>query len=54
MGRATALEFQAEFFNFTNHTNIGLPVTNIQSATAGQILSAATPRDIQFALKYSF
>jgi len=53
-GRATELEFRAEFFNFPNHPNFGLTVANIQTATVGQILSAATPRDIQFGLKLSF
>jgi hypothetical protein len=54
MRRPLVLEFRAEFFNIMNHPNFGLPVTNIQSATVGQILSASTPRDIQFALKFSF
>jgi hypothetical protein len=48
------LQFRAEFFNFTNTPAFGAPVTNIQSATAGQILSAGEPRDVQFALKLMF
>ena len=48
------LQFRAEFFNFTNTPAFGNPVTNIQSATVGRILSAGEPRDVQFALKLSF
>jgi len=48
------LQFRAEFFNLTNTPAFGGPVTNIQAATAGQVLSAGEPRDIQFALKLSF
>jgi hypothetical protein len=48
------LQFRAEFFNFTNTPAFGAPVTNIQAATAGQILSAGEPRDVQFALKLLF
>jgi len=48
------LQFRAEFFNFTNTPAFGAPVTNIQSATAGQILSAGEPRDVQLALKLLF
>lgn len=49
-----ALQFRAEFFNFTNTPRFGRPVTNIQSASVGKILSAGEPRDIQFALKLIF
>lgn len=49
-----SLQFRAEFFNSTNTPAFGAPVSNIQSATVGQILSAGEPRDIQFALKLSF
>jgi hypothetical protein len=48
------LQFRAEFFNFTNTPAFGAPVTNIQSATVGRILSAGEPRDVQFALKLLF
>jgi hypothetical protein len=45
------LQFRAEFFNFTNTPAFGGPVTNIQAANVGQILSAGEPRDIQLGLK---
>lgn len=48
------LQFRGEFFNLTNTPAFGLPVANIQSATAGQILSAGEPRDVQLALKLMF
>jgi hypothetical protein len=51
---ATYLQFRGEFFNFTNTPNFGAPVTSIQSSTAGKVLSAATPRQIQLALKLVF
>jgi len=45
------LQFRSEFFNLTNTAAFAAPVTNIQAATVGRILSAGEPRDIQFALK---
>ena len=48
------LQFRAEFFNFTNTPHFGGPTVNIQSPAAGKILSAGTPRQIQFALKLMF
>ncbi len=48
------LQFRGEFFNATNTPAFGNPVTNIQAATAGQILSAGEPRDVQVALKLIF
>src|SRR5436190_21295293 len=48
------LQFRSEFFSFTNTPAFGGPVTNIEAATVGRILSAGEPRDIQFALKLSF
>lgn len=48
------LQFRAEFFNFTNTPAFGSPVSNIQAANVGRVLSAGEPRDIQLALKLSF
>ncbi len=48
------LQFRAEFFNLTNTPAFGGPVTNIQAAAVGRVLSAGEPRDIQLALKLSF
>lgn len=48
------LQFRAEFFNATNTAHFGNPTVNIQSPTAGKILSAATPGQIQFAMKLIF
>lgn len=46
-------QFRAEFFNALNHTNFGLPGVTL-GAGFGQIVSAADPRIIQFALKLQF
>jgi hypothetical protein len=48
------LQFRGEFFNITNTPAFGNPITNIQAANAGQILSAGEPRDVQFGLKLIF
>jgi hypothetical protein len=49
------LEFRAEFFNLTNTPSFGNPVTNIQSALAGKVLTMSdNPREIQFSLKFHF
>src|SRR5262249_28751030 len=44
------LQFRAEFFNTLNTPHFAAPTANIQAPTAGKILSAAAPRQIQFAL----
>jgi hypothetical protein len=51
---STRLQFRAESFNVTNHVNFGLPVADINSANFGRILSAGSPRLMQFALKLMF
>ncbi len=47
-------EFRAEAFNTFNHPHFQNPDTDIQSGTAGQILSAGDPRELQVALKLYF
>jgi len=48
------LQFRAEFFNTSNTPRFANPTVNIQSPSAGKILSAGTSRQIQFALKLIF
>jgi hypothetical protein len=48
------LQFRGELFNLLNHTNLRLPVSDIESPTFGQIQSDISPRVIQVALKFLF
>ena len=48
------LQFRGELFNFLNHTNFRLPVSDIESPTFGQVQSDVSPRVIQVALKFLF
>ena len=48
------LQFRGELFNFLNHANFRLPVSDIESATFGQVQSDVSPRVIQVALKFIF
>jgi hypothetical protein len=48
------LQFRAEAFNVVNHANLGLPISDLNSPNAGRILTASSPRLLQFALKLMF
>ena len=59
----TELEFRAEFFNILNHTNFlfantgpqnGNNATILGTSQFGSLTAARAPRQIQFALKFSF
>ena len=50
-----SLQIRWESFNVFNHHAFGLPNANIAGTTFGQITtSATTPREMQFAFRYSF
>ncbi len=48
------LQFRAECFNVANKTNLGLPIADLNSPNFNQILTAGSPRLLQFALKLTF
>lgn len=50
----SSLQFRAEFFNLLNHTNFLPPSTNFSSSSFGKITNAYDPRQVQFALKFSY
>jgi hypothetical protein len=47
----TKMQFRAETFNVTNHTNLILPVDDMNSPAFGQVTEAQAPRVLQFAVK---
>ena len=48
------LQLRGEFFNVVNHTNFGIPDSNISDAAFGTIRTTYPPRQIQIALKLLF
>ena len=48
------LQFRWEMFNAFNQVSLGLPGTTINTPSFGRIVSAASARSMQFALKYGF
>ena len=51
---AAIIQFRAEFFNLFNHPNFGLPDNFVDSPSFGRLVSADSPRRIQFGLKLLF
>jgi len=45
---------RAEFFNLLDHNNFNQPDNYFGSPSFGQVVSAGSPRRIQFALKFLF
>ena len=54
IGEEARLQFRAEFFNLLNRVNLLLPQVDLDSSLFGQSVAAFRPREIQFALKFSF
>lgn len=54
VGQSLRLQFRAEAFNWTNHTNWGSPATSTSAAAFGQISSAYASRQIQFAFRLEY
>lgn len=53
--RKNPLSFRAEFFNFINRANFGIPVRILEAPGFGDAINTITPgRRIEFVLKYSF
>jgi len=50
----TALQFRAEIFNLLDRANFGLPDSFFGSPSFGRVLTAGTPRRVQFGLKLIF
>ncbi|HKX33428.1 MAG TPA: carboxypeptidase regulatory-like domain-containing protein, partial [Blastocatellia bacterium] len=51
---AQNIQFRWEVFNAPNRLNANAPITTLNDANFGKILSAQNPRIMQFALKYVF
>ena len=57
---STNVQFRADMFNLANHTNFGLPLSNLSSPQAGVITTTVgssavgSSRQVQFSLKFNF
>jgi hypothetical protein len=49
-----AVQFRCEAFNLTNHTNLGLPQTQVDVLNGATISTAKTPRQMQMGLRVEF
>jgi hypothetical protein len=49
-----AVQFRREAFNLTNHTNLGLPQTQVDVLNGATISTAKTPRQMQMGLRVEF
>jgi hypothetical protein len=47
-------QLRGEFFNATNHTNLGLPNTTFGSPTFGQVTSSGPPRQMELSMRLTF
>lgn len=52
--KTKSVQFRWEVFNVLNHVNFNAPVTALNNANFGKILTAGDPRIMQFALKFNF
>jgi hypothetical protein len=54
LAESRQLQFRVECFNFANHANFFLPVTDLASPSFGRIIEAGPSRLLQFGLKFLF
>ena len=52
--RLGKIHFRAEFYNSLNHVNFSAPTAALNNRNFGRILSAGSPRILQFVLRYAF
>ena len=53
-GESRAVQFRCEAFNLTNHTNFGLPQTQVDVLNGATISTAKSPRQMQMGLRLEF
>jgi len=54
IGEKANLQFRTEMFNTWNHTNFDGVATTVGSGGVGSVVSARSPRIVEFALKLAF